>query len=642
MLLASVAVSSLGAVLLLSAASGSMALTPPPGPTPGYPDFAIPRLEGVTVPGLPAITSRFHVDQFGYRPGFEKVAVISDPQRGYNADDHYTPGPVIEVRERNSGKVVFAGPPVPWRGGTVCEHSGDRGWWFDFSAVRDEGEYYLFDPSTQLRSAVFKVADDVYAPVLRAAIRTYFYQRLGMDLDLPYAEAPWNEPAGMLQDRQTRAVWARDDASQFRDLSGGWMDAGDTNKYPPFNGEVLHSLMYAYRVNPSAFPDGQLGIPESGNGLPDLLDEVKYQLDWLLRMQEPDGGVWVKMGEIDYNGRWPIHTDTRPRFYGPKCTGATIFTAANFAHAARVYGQFEPWKPYAELLKARALLAWEYYQNNPKTFNSDDGTIKSGNASRDERSQNNWECFAAVHLFALTGEERFHDVIRRRAPQTRQLSEGYWSPYEAGAAEALAEYTTFPNADPALADRIRRQLASSAGNAAWAFPGDSDLYRAGMNPNAYHWGSNHVRGAYGHIAATAARYGGLPEHDRARMGQRAMNLLHSFHGVNPLTVVYLSNMGSLGAELSVQRIYHSRYNFGTPFESNPPPGYVVGGPNQNFGGRNGDAPGDVEWIKTQPRAKAYGDFNHGWPKASWELSEPAIYYQASYIRLLAECVPGAK
>lgn len=613
-----------------------------PGPTAGYPDFAIPRLEGVTIPGLPAVTSRIHVDQFGYRPGFEKVAVISDPQRGYNAGESYTPGPLLEVRERHSGRVVFSAPPVPWRNGSICEHSGDRGWWFDFSALNTPGEYYVFDPSTQLRSAVFAIADDVYAPVLRAALRTYFYQRLGMDLNEPYAQAPWNEPAGMLQDRQTRALWAREDPAQVRDLSGGWMDAGDTNKYPPFNGEVLHNLLYAYRINPAAFPDGQLGIPESGNGLPDLLDEVKYQLDWLLRMQEPDGGVWVKMGEIDYNGRWPIHTDTRPRFYGPKCTGATIFTAANFAHAARVYGQFEAWKPYSEELRKRALLAWEYYQKNPKTFNSDDGTIKSGNASRDERAQNNWECFAAVHLFALTGENRFHDVIRRRAGQTRQLAEGYWSPYDAGAAEALAEYTTFRNADPELAGRIRRQLASSAGHAAWAFPGDSDLYRAGMNPNAYHWGSNTVRAAYGHIAATAARHGQLSNADQRRLRQRAMNMLHSFHGVNPLTVVYLSNMGSLGAELSVQRIYHSRYNFGTPFEANPPPGYVVGGPNQNFGGRNGDAPGDIEWIKSQPRSKAYADFNHGWPKASWELSEPAIYYQGSYVRLLAECVPGAR
>jgi hypothetical protein len=607
-----------------------------------YPDFAIPRLEGVTVPGLPAITSRFHVDQLGYRPSFDKVAVISDPQRGYNAAESYTPGPVIEVREKATGKVVFSGAPKLWRNGAIHEDSGDRGWWFDFSAVRTEGEYYLFDPSTQLRSAVFRVADDVYAEVLRAALRTYFYQRLGTPLEAPYAEAPWTEPAAKLQDRHTRAVWARDDASTERDLSGGWMDAGDVNKYPPFNGEVIHPLLYAYRANPAAFPDGQLNIPESGNGLPDLLDELKYQLDWLIRMQEPDGGVWVKMGEIDYNGRWPIHTDLRPRFYGPKCTGAAIYTASFFAHAARVYAQFEPWKTYAQDLNRRALLSWDYYQNNPKTPRSDDGTIKSGIASRDEADQARMEAFAAVHLFALTGEDRFHDAIKRRAPQTRQLSEGYWSPYEARAAEALLDYATLPNADPALTARIRQQLATSAANPSWAFPGDADLYRAGMNPNAYHWGSNSMRATYGIIALNAAQHAGLPPADQTRLRQRAMDLLHSFHGVNPLTVVYLSNMGSLGAENSVQRIYHSRYNFGTPFEANPPPGYLVGGPNQNFGGSNGDTPGDVQWIKTQPRAKAYADYNHGWPKASWELSEPAIYYQASYIRLLTECVPGAE
>ena len=85
----------------------------------------------------------------------------------------------------------------------------------------------------------------------------------------------------------------------------------------------------------------------------------------------------------------------------------------------------------------------------------------------------------------------------------------------------------------------------------------------------------------------------------------------------------------------MKHIYHERYGFGTPFASNPPPGYVGWRAEPRLGGQKGDKAGDVEWIKSQPRGKAYADFNDGWPKNSWELSEPAIYYQAAYIRLLA-------
>lgn len=593
-----------------------------------YPDYAVPRLEGVTRPGLPPVTGRIHVDQFGYLPSEVKVAVVSDPMRGYNAEDSYTPGPTLEVRKVQGGNAVLQGAPRPWNNGAVHEDSGDRGWWFDFSSLRTPGRYYIYDPSTGLRSPVFEVGAQVFHPVLRAACRTYFYQRLSYEIRRPFAEAPWILPAYMNQDRRARAVWAKDDPSTERDLSGGWMDAGDTNKYPPFNADTLSSLLYAYRDHPGVFGDN-FNIPESRNGLPDLLDEVKYQYDWLVKMQDRDGGVFVKMGDIRNSG------PERPRYYGPKCTGATIATAMNFAHGARVFGRFAPWKAFAADLRRRAELAWNYYRTHPRTYKSDTGEIQAGIANRNADEQDRLEAMAAIHLFALTGKKEYHDAIRAKAGKTRQLSEGIWSPYEAGMTEALIDYLTLPGADPQLCARIRRQLATSATHPRFAPPVTADLYRAWMNPEAYHWGSNTVRASFGFCALLAAQHGGIPAAEAARLRQRARDLLHSFHGVNPLSVVMLTNMKRLGAELSVQRIWHERFNYDTPFASNPPPGYVVGGPNQNYTGRRGDRGGEVEWIKSQPRAKAYADFNEPWPKNSWELTENAIYYQAAYIRLLA-------
>lgn len=606
------------------------------GQSADYPPYAVPKLQGVTVQGLPAVTGRIHVDQFGYLPSSPKIAVLSDPQKGYNEADSYNPSAKLEIRTRG-GVMVFSGAPTIWNDGKVHEDSGDRGWWFDFSAVKTPGEYYVFDSGNHVRSPLFKIEDHVFAPVLRAASRMFYYQRLGMDLKEPYAEKPWTEAAGLTQDARARSVEAKEDPKSERDLGGGWMDAGDTNKYPPFNGEVIHPLLYAYTANPKIFGDAN-GIPESGNGLPDLLDEVKCQLDWLLKMQFPDGSVPVKMGNIDYNARWPLSEDKRPRYYGPKDSGAAIITAGNFAHAARVYGQFPAWKSYANRLRAAAILSWDWFQNHPRTFKTDTGEIKSGIANRSSEEQDRYECFAAIHLFALTSDAKYNAVVKARAGTTRQLSEYLWSPYDGSAAEALAEYTTFKNADPALVARIKGQLRKSAESDRWAPAPAADLYRAWMVPTSYHWGSNAVRANYGTVSLIAARCGDVSPEVAAKLKIRAADLLHSFHGVNPLTLVYLSNMERCGAELSVRHLYHERYSVSTPFADNPPPGYVVGGPNQSFSGKAATGAPTVEWLKTQPRAKAYADFNKAWPESSWELSEPAIYYQAMYIRLLAEFV----
>ncbi|HEY0945433.1 MAG TPA: glycoside hydrolase family 9 protein [Opitutaceae bacterium] len=597
--------------------------------------WQVPIVSGVTVPGLPAVTPRMHVDQFGYLPDAQKFAVISDPERGFNADDSYAPGPELELRRVGDAVAVHRGAPASFRGGAVDRASGDRGWWFDFSAVNEPGEYYVYDPRNDRRSHVFRIDSDVYAGVLRAALRVFYYQREALPRQPPHAEPPWVDGPTYLQDRHARALDARDDPDSERDLSGGWMDAGDTNKYPTFLPEVIHPLLYAWRENRAAFGD-DLNIPESGNGLPDLLDEVKWELDWLAKMQDADGGVFLKMGHIDYaGGTWPLSKDQRPRYYGPKASASTLATAGIFAHAARVYAEFPEWAEYAAQLRERALRAWAWYRANPRAYNLDRGEIKSGDADKNAAEHDRWEAISAMHLWALTGEPEYHEVFRKQSGKLRQMKERAWSPYEAGQAEALLDYTRQHGAEPDTARRILARLGAATRKSRFMPQDDeADLYRAWMVPTAYHWGSNLIRAGYGKMAVDALVYA-PDEVDRPRLRQRALDTLHAFHGVNPLGLVYLSNMEREGAELSARRIFHEWFSVSSPLADNPAPGYVTGGPNREYSGT-------IAALKRQPDAKAYGEFNQAYPEASWELTEPAIYYQAMYIRLLASFVGEGK
>ena len=148
---------------------------------------------------------------------------------------------------------------------------------------------------------------------------------------------------------------------------------------------------------------------------------------------------------------------------------------------------------------------------------------------------------------------------------------------------------------------------------------------------SYHWGSNEVMSAAGILQFQVMPWGNHPE---SVYREKALAHVHYLHGLNPLAACYLTNMASAGAEASMTQMYHTAFGEGTLFDSTedgdgPPPGYVVGGPNKDFTVQSISPPSG------QPVEKSYLDWNDGWPSASWEISEPSIYNQAVYVRLIA-------
>jgi len=628
---------------------------PYPATAKGPPPVPPPAGQGLSV----AHGRYIVVDQFGYRPGMEKVAVLVDPEAGWNAADAYKPGPELEVRKWSDGSVVLKGPSVVWNGGIVDDTAGDRGSWFDFSALRDAGLYYVFDPKNALRSHPFEIGEGVYKKVLVTAFKAFYFNRANFEKKPPYScvgKRCWSLGADYLgpgQDKEARNVKDRENPKTARDLSGGWWDAGDVNKYVTFSNEPFHQLLTAYEEGPATFTD-DFGIPESKNGLPDLIDEILIELEWLKKMQPADlgGGALLKMGNVEYGD--PVPDQSRfPRFYYPPCSSATIVIAGQFAHAALVLKRFPRFKAEIPKLTERAKSAWKHYHANPKSDACDDGTIKSGDADRSLKEQEQTAVASAVYLYALTGDAVYGDHVKQHYGVTRPFQDDRWSVYDQSQGDALLDYTNLPNADPATkAAILERKKSQGASVEIYRFRPELDLYRAYLRKDSYHWGSNNARASFGNTNWDLIDHALVSAEERRSVEVRAAGILHSFHGVNPMQLVYLTNMYADGGDACADEAYHTWFRDKDPkwdnartSELGPAPGYVTGGPNKRF--CEGQNPKEHACAKSpvrdQPPEKAYLDVNTSYEPPnqydkSWELTEPAIYYQASYLRLLSRFV----
>jgi len=583
--------------------------------------------------GPQKIQKNIMIDQFGYRPDDQKIAVIVDPKIGGNSNENFNPGSTYEVRTWDDDKVVFTGNPVEWNNGAIDFSSGDKGWWFDFSRLNKEGEYYIFDKEQNVGSYKFEISKNVYKNILKAAMRVFYYQRLNDPKKKPYAEEPWTDDAAFIgpdQDREALYVNDMKNKSLAKDLSGGWMDAGDYNKYVTFADNPIHLLLTAYNQNPKIFTD-DYNIPESGNGVPDIIDEIKYELDWLKKMQEDDGGVLIKMGNIDFNISSPPSTDKRPRYYGPKCSSSTIAAAGMFAHAAIVFSGFPTLTEYAKDLEKRAVKAWKWYKSNPRSDSCDDGTIESGDADYSLDMQDGMEVVSAIYLFALTGKSKYNDIVKNNFYVTSPFYDSHLSLFFSHQEDALLYYTTLSDADEDVKKAILSHRAKQGmGMELYRYQQADDLYMAYLPRALYNWGSNSLRAALGSANYDFIIYN-LNSGNKTAYLNRALGILHYFHGVNPLGIVYLSNMYNYGADYCADQIWHDWFRDGLKQGLKPPPGYVPGGPNSMYGG-------SLRYLSVQPLQKCYLNWNNGYPENSWEISEPAIYYQASYIKLLSKFV----
>jgi len=263
------------------------------------------------------VTQEIKLDYFGYRPSDSKTAIISA-----------NPGSSVEIKN-TSDQTIYT---IPGDGGSIVSKgndgapSGDDVWWIDFSLFNTPGTYRMFIPSLNAQSYDFEISEDIYNQTVLTALKTFYLQRCNTPKQSQYSGS-WNDNSAChMQDLNTEPAAGHTNYGTL-DLTGGWHDAGDYNKYVwKATSSAILFMLRAFEDNPGVFKDGDLNIPESGNGIPDILDEIKWELDWMLKMQLSDGSVLYQMHVDGFASDSPPSVDTNIRFYqNPNIESGSVF-----------------------------------------------------------------------------------------------------------------------------------------------------------------------------------------------------------------------------------------------------------------------------------------------------------------------------
>ncbi len=534
----------------------------------------------------------FFFNQLGYMPGRAKVATVRS--KAWKQD-------AFRVRAMD-GAVVFQGT----LGSPVQDAaSGDLVRLADFSAVKASGMYRV-EVDGQL-SDPLAVRGDVYAEALRLTMRAYYGQRCGCAVDMG---GGYQHPACHADGAYHRSSGKTGKVANH----GGWHDAGDYGRYVVNSGITTGTLLWAWEMYPEVLRGLGLGIPESGQKTPDYLAEVRWNLEWMLSLQDADGGVFHKqtseqfcgfvMPQDDHMTSYIIGVDAEPY----KSTCATGDLAAVMAIAARCYGPFDA--AFAQRCLEAARKGWEWAVAHPDVvFENPKGVGTGGYGDKHCGDEILW---ASAELWRTTGEAKYEQAFLQALPAGFvgvKVDAPGW-----GDVSSMAYWTYFLSARPGSAE-VKRGIREATLKGADELVARSGVsgYGNTMESRDYVWGSNAVAANQSLLLWVADRMKPSGAYVEA-----ALNNLHYLVGRNCLGVSWVTQVGTRPFMHP-----HHRPSAADGIEK-PWPGMLSGGP--NAGG--GDSVANK--LPKQPPMRMWVD-----DQRAYSLNEIAINWNAPLVFLLA-------
>lgn len=498
------------------------------------------------------------LNQIGFHPESPKLAVAV----GASSD-------LFFLRSANLSDTVYSGTlaaPMSW------PHSGETVRLIDFSEFQQAGEYRIVIPGLGA-SYPFSIRPYVHQPLAAAAMKAFYFQRASTPLSAAHA-GKWQRPAG----HPDNQVWVHASAASPERPTNtiiasprGWYDAGDYNKYIVNSGISTYTILAAYEHFPAYYRELDLNIPESGNAIPDILDEALWNVRWMLTMQDPnDGGVYHKLTTANFSGAVMPHQATARRYVVQKSTPAALDFAAVMAQAGRIFREFEAEMPgFADSCLAAAIEAWRWARQNPNrrysqsalnaAFDPDINTGEYGDSNFADEFQ-----WAAAELFIATKADSF---LAAHNPLAGPFGVPWW-----GGVNTLGLYSlVFHRAEIGsaidttqainhlltLAGRLRDHANSSAYHVAM-----------GQSNNDFVWGSNAIAANQGVALLQAYRLSGDTSFRDA-----ALHNLDYLLGRNATGYSFVTGHGSK----TPMHIHHRQSQFDGI--ADPVPGLLAGGPN---------------------------------------------------------------
>ncbi|MCH7403399.1 glycoside hydrolase family 9 protein [Belliella kenyensis] len=545
------------------------------------------------------INLSIRVNQVGYLPEGQKVALISDEinTNSFHLIDLNTNSEVYTSEIGSAIKSPFSDKMLRKA---------------DFSAFHQEGEYSVYVEGLGY-SPPFAIKKNVYEELGKASAKAFYFQRASTSMPEEYAGI-WSRNLGHPDDKvyihASAASGLRPEGTVISSPKG-WYDAGDYNKYIVNSGITMGTLLSLLEDYPHLSASLSLDIPESGDNIPDLLNEILWNLEWMATMQDPtDGGVYHKLTTAAFEGMVLPEFATSKRYVVAKGTAATLDFAAVMAQASRVLKNFN-----AELASAyleASIKAWKWAEANPKIFYRQDElnkkyepAIQTG-AYGDESLEDEW-VWAASELFVSTQDEVYLKYIN--IPTNFNLPS--WNKVNwLGYYTLLRFEQESPQLDLKLINAIKANLLEKASQYVKFYLENPYLTSMGSSIKDFVWGSNAVVSNQGIALLYAYRLTNDQNYLLAAQGN-----LNYILGINATGYSFVTGFG----HHSPLRPHH-RLAEAEP-EKAPLPGFLAGGPNP--GQQDGcDYPSDVP-------DESYVD-----DACSYASNEIAINWNAPFVYLV--------
>ena len=425
----------------------------------------------------------------------------------------------------------------------------------DFSSFKTPGEYVL-RVSGVPDSPAFRIAPGVYNASLRLNLLGFYGQRCGVPVRLEHNGVVYEKGACHLEDAYLD-YYDPQHAGESKDGTGGWHDAGDYGKYTVNAAFTTGILLAAWEHYGDRLAQLKAPIPESGGNLPDFLAEVKFNLDWLLKMQFPDGRVSHKLTSLRFCPMIMPTEDKDKRYFVSWGTEATLDLAAVAAQAARVYRPFDP--AYADRCQAAAQKALDASRNEWEDVRPDQSAFRTGSYLRSSDSDRTW---ALAEHWENTGDEAVRKRVERRLMGDKLVVDVDWDWGEGSNLGAYTYLLSKRQRDPAVVAAVKEDLIAAADR----IVRQHDRHGYGRGLRSYYWGSN------GSVARLALNL--LMAHrltgDR-RYLEVVVDQLAYLYGRNPYGRSFVTGEGH-----NPPQFPHHRPSAADGIEA-PWPGHLVGG-----------------------------------------------------------------